>query len=589
MNNQGDQKARNDTEVVESASYAPSHQERELHIPLSSRAVFWQPRHVAASPALVRVPYLFWLVEAVQPERIVQIGLGDGIGFLALCQAVDKLNLDSSCLGVAAEPTQPVLPPDLLEQHASHYSDFSDILEEGPDRAARLVPEGSVDLMVVNGEMTDDLVTALRLHWHARLSERGVLVLLDPQEKCQSDTAREYVDRNAENCPFVQYRFGDVGIETYLIGAHQPDRLRRLAGMPAGSPGYLAARQVFARLGQGLLGTEQAKADRAAFEQARAQVDTLRTQLREMTAELSEQRGAQATAAQHSEQAALIATLQARLFEAEDTLRETRNQMVDASELTGLREDLAQEKRAREAAEARAKDLERRMDEADTAREAEIARLREQLSESQEKRKAFYERNQELQRQLTQAGDSHDAAMAKLNEELTAERQSREAADARVEELTAEKQALETTLEERLSDIVALSEGFEKRLAETETAHKGEIETLRDEKLRLERDLEARLADIAALTSDTEKRLADADAQAEQLRAQLEARFAEIAALTERLEQQEQTLKQFQKELDETRAHRDELLNSTSWKLTAPARMVLNSARGRRAPSESVD
>ena len=36
----------------------------DLHIPLSSQALFWRPHHPAASPALGQLPFVFWLIEA---------------------------------------------------------------------------------------------------------------------------------------------------------------------------------------------------------------------------------------------------------------------------------------------------------------------------------------------------------------------------------------------------------------------------------------------------------------------------------------------------------------------------------------------
>ncbi|WP_306752267.1 hypothetical protein [Paracoccus actinidiae] len=77
-----------------------------------------------------------------------------------------------------------------------------------------------------------------------------------------------------------------------------------------------------------------------------------------------------------------------------------------------------------------------------------------------------------------------------------------------------------------------------------------------------------RIEDIVALTAHYRTRLEDAS---EQGKAQ--------AAETSALKQQVQELVQ---QLDEVSRHRDSLLNSTSWKITAPLRAMIRILRGYR-------
>lgn len=75
-----------------------------------------------------------------------------------------------------------------------------------------------------------------------------------------------------------------------------------------------------------------------------------------------------------------------------------------------------------------------------------------------------------------------------------------------------------------------------------------------------------RIEDIVALTAHFRGRLEEASAQAQ-------AQAVETAAL----KQQVQDLAQ---RLDEVTRHRDSLLNSSSWKITAPIRAVMRAFRG---------
>ncbi|OZO45838.1 hypothetical protein CGU37_27225, partial [Pseudomonas fluorescens] len=72
--------------------------------PLASQSLFWRAHYVAASPTLEAIPLIFWLTETVKPRLSVTLGMADPVPHFALCQAVEKLGLDSTCLGVA--PTE---------------------------------------------------------------------------------------------------------------------------------------------------------------------------------------------------------------------------------------------------------------------------------------------------------------------------------------------------------------------------------------------------------------------------------------------------------------------------------------------------
>src|SRR5690554_3731197 len=273
-------------EIVAGESRAPSEPDLDLHIPLTSQTVFWQPRHLALSDALLHVPFLFWLVETCRPANIVQIGTGDGVGFMALCQAIDKLSLATPCIGLSPDPDTPALPAPLAEQHRTHYDDFSFVIQDDPANAMRHVHESGIDFLVLNTELTDELVMALRAHWQTRLSDQAVVVVCNPARLAQRQPAQEFLNSLGAACPTVRLQHADTDIETYLVGKDQPERLKKLAALGIGAPGYLAARQVFARLGQGLHQGQLARAGDAALRKAEAEVDMARKNLDERENEL---------------------------------------------------------------------------------------------------------------------------------------------------------------------------------------------------------------------------------------------------------------------------------------------------------------
>src|SRR5271169_7204359 len=63
---------------------------------------FWQPEYVTPLiPGwLEHAPFAFWIVEALKPRIVVELGTHGGFSYFALCQAVQRLGIESHCFAV---------------------------------------------------------------------------------------------------------------------------------------------------------------------------------------------------------------------------------------------------------------------------------------------------------------------------------------------------------------------------------------------------------------------------------------------------------------------------------------------------------
>ena len=507
-----------DLEVTETGQRSdPASLGQDLHIPLTSRAVFWLPRHQQMSESLLHVPFLFWLIETCRPGNVVQIGTGDGVAFMAVCQAVDKLSLGVPCLGLNLEGDLPAMPGPMTEQHRSHYEDFSFVISEGLAASVRHVCDQDIDLLILSAELTDDRVMALRAHWQSRLSDRAVMLLMDPDRTARGASAREFIESYEHSCPSVRIAHSDSEIVAYLVGKEQPERLKALASLSIGDPGYLAARQVFARLGQGIYQGQLARSAREEIETARGTASVAEDRLARREDELKALHGQLERAVQaETEQAALANDLNAKLFDAEAARAARDAQAAELERAQAAEADLTAKLEASEKDAAALRDRVKM----EAAQQAEKLASAEKMLVAERARTAELEaRVSELEERLAE----EKALAAKAGEEADALRTELEEAASRH---GTERDRLVRDYDGRLGRI---RRELETRGAELKTEH------------------EERLRDVLALSKEVELRAAD-----------VAERNAKIGRLKQRLAAAED--------------RRDALLSSTSWRVTAPMR-----------------
>ena len=54
---------------------------------------YWMPRHVVESAWLEHAPFAFWLVDAIAPRSIVELGTHNGFSYFTFCEAIKRLRL----------------------------------------------------------------------------------------------------------------------------------------------------------------------------------------------------------------------------------------------------------------------------------------------------------------------------------------------------------------------------------------------------------------------------------------------------------------------------------------------------------------
>ncbi len=132
------------------------------------------------------LPFARWLVTALAPTLLVELGTHAGLSYAAFCDAVLAGRLGTRCLAVDtwqgdahAGFYDEAVFQDLERFHRGRYASFSRLLRCSFDAALASVADGSVDLLHIDGRHRYEDVQHDYESWRPKLSERAVVLFHD--------------------------------------------------------------------------------------------------------------------------------------------------------------------------------------------------------------------------------------------------------------------------------------------------------------------------------------------------------------------------------------------------------------------------
>lgn len=338
--------------------------------------------------------------------------------------------------------------------------------------------------------------------------------------------ARQFFHAMQQGRPAIAFAATEAGLDVMLLGNSQPDRLMRLARLSLGDPGFLSVRQVFARLGDGLLNAQRARGAATEIADARAAVRNTEARCQDLHAALEAERiRTRAAIEAESEAVQQHALLQSQLFDLKGRVADAEDPAVRDKEAVQLHEtverlqgELSGSRKARDAAIARAKAL-----------EAEKATLRAEVEAAVEKRKDHWKRIEKLTAELSAVQERLGATGKAHEKALAAEADRRKVAERHL----AETQA---ALEVRAQEAKSLTEDLAKSRSDEARKEKtlGEASAARKAAEKRAETLAHDLAGAANRNEELARQLAEAVAARERALSTINALEERLAAAKEK-------------------------------------------------------
>ena len=196
---------------------------------LVSDASFVTPDWVATSAWFGHAPFAAWLVAAMQPRLVVELGVYSGFSYFTLCEAAERYATNAKLVGIdnwegdehagplEAETRQRV------EAYNHRYRSRSSLVTASFDVAADRFSEGEIDLLHIDGLHTYESARHDVETWLPKVSGRGVVLLHDTEVRERGFGVWRVMDELETKFPTFRFPhchgLGVVGVGTELPAA----------------------------------------------------------------------------------------------------------------------------------------------------------------------------------------------------------------------------------------------------------------------------------------------------------------------------------------------------------------------------------
>jgi len=198
-----------------------------------SPAIFNKPGNFPASAWTEHIPFAFWLIDALKPKLLVELGTHYGLSYFSFCQAIEKTMLKTKCYAVdtwAGDEHAGFYDNTVFDfvQHANdQYRHFSTLCRQTFDEAIALFDNHSIDLLHIDGLHTYEAVKHDFNNWLPKLSQKAVVLFHDTHVTDRGFGVYRLWQELQTQYPFFEFTHG-FGLGILGVGKTIPKKTARL-------------------------------------------------------------------------------------------------------------------------------------------------------------------------------------------------------------------------------------------------------------------------------------------------------------------------------------------------------------------------
>ena len=180
------------------------------------------------------IPFAAWIVAAMEPRVLVELGTHLGISYFAFCQSVAEKSLATRCYAVDtwqgddhAGRYGDAIFADVDAFNARHFSGFSTLLRMTFDAALARFDDASVDLLHIDGLHTYEACSHDFNTWLPKMSDRGVVLFHDIAVRDGGFGVWKLWDDLKARYPNCEFQHSN-GLGVLFVGSNMPPKIRSL-------------------------------------------------------------------------------------------------------------------------------------------------------------------------------------------------------------------------------------------------------------------------------------------------------------------------------------------------------------------------
>lgn len=179
-------------------------------------------------------PFAMYIVSALRPRVLVELGVYRGFSYFTFCQAVKKAGLETKCYGFDTwegdNQAGAVMPEDLAKIKSHHdplYGSFSELVRSTFDGAINYFGDGSVDLLHIDGFHSYESVRHDFETWLPKMSRRGVILFHDVNVRQMDFGVWKFWEEVTAKYKHLTFLHGH-GLGVLAVGDEYPEDVQKL-------------------------------------------------------------------------------------------------------------------------------------------------------------------------------------------------------------------------------------------------------------------------------------------------------------------------------------------------------------------------
>ena len=204
------------------------------------------------------IPFAYWLVKAVTPSVLVELGTYTGNSYFAFCEAMESVGAGGRAYAVdtwEGDPHAGFYGDEIFQSVSAHnlsrFSHFSSLLRMEFDASRGYFPDGTVDLLHIDGLHTYDAVRHDFDTWRSALTDRAVVIFHDINVRERGFGVWQLWRELSAQYPAFHFDHSN-GLGVLAVGREVPPPLLRLIEAGRERDAASRIRRVFAAAGTSL-------------------------------------------------------------------------------------------------------------------------------------------------------------------------------------------------------------------------------------------------------------------------------------------------------------------------------------------------